>query len=72
MGRKLESNRYYDETIADYTRAIKNNPNDAETYCNRGIAYWTKRDKSRAREDWKKALEIDPNNESARKYLALQ
>jgi Flp pilus assembly protein TadD len=46
------------------------NPNNAGAYNDRGRAYWNKGDKTQARADWNKALQIDPNNLSAKLYLA--
>ncbi|MDR1574716.1 MAG: hypothetical protein LBS37_01810 [Treponema sp.] len=59
----------YDLAIADYTRTINLNPNDSYAYNYHGYAYLMKDDESRARADFLKALQIDPNNAAARKNL---
>ncbi len=51
-----------DRAIADFTTAIKFNPNDAEAYNNRSTAYVYKGDYDRAIADYRKALAIDPSN----------
>ena len=50
----------YEMAIYDYTKALEINPNEAEIYNNRGVAYskLTKYDEAIA--DYTKALEINP------------
>ncbi|GMO15683.1 MAG: hypothetical protein Pg6A_01880 [Termitinemataceae bacterium] len=57
--------------IADYTQAIRLDPNNKYAYIHilRGYAYYAKGDRTRARTDWRKALEIDPNDTNARQAL---
>jgi tetratricopeptide (TPR) repeat protein len=52
----------YDNAIADYTRAIEIDPNDAWAYCNRGGAYDEKGDYDKAIADYTQAIEIDPKD----------
>jgi tetratricopeptide (TPR) repeat protein len=61
----------YDSAIADYSQAIRLDPDDAWAYYNRGGAYYYKGDYRRARMDWEQALRIDPNYANARDGLEL-
>jgi cytochrome c-type biogenesis protein CcmH/NrfG len=45
--------------------AIWLNPNDADAYFNRGGAYFMKEDYARARTDWEKMLQLEPNANNA-------
>jgi tetratricopeptide (TPR) repeat protein len=51
----------YDRAIADYTSALRIDPNYAKAYFNRGNAYGMKGDYDRAIADFTSALRIDPN-----------
>jgi Flp pilus assembly protein TadD len=44
-------------------------PNYAAAYNNRGNAYYNKKDYRRARADYEKALQLDPNDATARNNL---
>jgi tetratricopeptide (TPR) repeat protein len=54
-----------DPEILRFTGAIRINPNDAESYNNRGAAYAGKGDYDRAIEDYTQALRLNPNNDNA-------
>jgi len=47
--------------IEDYDRAIELNPNFAEAYNNRGVAYAELNEHERAIEDYEKAIALNPN-----------
>jgi tetratricopeptide (TPR) repeat protein len=47
------------EDIANFSKAIKNNPSDSNNYLNRGIAYYDSRDFSKALADFDKVIELD-------------
>jgi tetratricopeptide (TPR) repeat protein len=68
---KKDYEKDYEKAIADYTQAIRIDPDDAIAYNNRGMVYFYKRDETRARADLRKALELDPNYETARKFFEL-
>jgi len=51
----------YDRAIANYTKAIALDPNDAYAYNNRGLAYRKKGEHGRAIADHSKAIALDPN-----------
>ncbi|HEY9753170.1 MAG TPA: tetratricopeptide repeat protein, partial [Coleofasciculaceae cyanobacterium] len=48
----------YDEAIAAYNKALQINPNSAEAYIQRGVAYHRKGDLSAARRDNDRAIEL--------------
>jgi tetratricopeptide (TPR) repeat protein len=50
-----------DEAIAEFSKAIKINSNDAEAYNNRGVVYKNKSNLEQAILDYSKAIEINPN-----------
>ena len=49
-----------DRAVADFTTAIKFNPNDARVYNNRGVAYEQKGDKEQAIADYGKGIALNP------------
>jgi tetratricopeptide (TPR) repeat protein len=51
----------YDDAIADFTVAIRKNPNDAEAYACRGFAYDRKGDGGQAFADYTESIRLDPN-----------
>jgi tetratricopeptide (TPR) repeat protein len=51
----------YDKAIADYTEAIRLNPNDAHAFYNRGLARAKKNELNEAIEDYTKAIRLDPS-----------
>ncbi|MDR1220218.1 MAG: tetratricopeptide repeat protein [Treponema sp.] len=61
----------FDRAIADYTEAIRLDPNYATAYYNRGLASYYKGDYARAHADWEKALQLNPNDTTARDNLEL-
>ena len=54
-------NGEYDREIEDYNKAIALDPNYAQAYSNRGVAYYNKRQYDRGIEDLNKAIAINPN-----------
>lgn len=48
-------------SVEKYTQAIKLNPDYAEAYKDRGVAYHGLRDKQSALEDYNKAIQLQPN-----------
>ena len=58
-------NGEYDRAIADFGTALFLNPDDADAYYNRGVAYQQKGDHDRAIEDYTKAISLDPTNSDA-------
>jgi len=59
----------WDKAIADYTQAIRLDPNDDEKYNDRGAAYYNKGDFDSAIADFESALRINPNNSYTKKAL---
>ncbi|MFN3658103.1 MAG: tetratricopeptide repeat protein [Pseudolabrys sp.] len=59
----------YDRAIADLDEALRLDPKYFYAYLNRGDAYRKKRDFTKAEADYRKALEIKPNESEATKGL---
>jgi tetratricopeptide (TPR) repeat protein len=57
--RKLEE---YGKVVADYTKAIELNPDDAVYYGNRGFSYAKLEEHEKAVEDYTKTIELRPDN----------
>src|SRR5260221_14230859 len=57
----------HDHAIADYTQAIRLDPNYASAYMERGIVYKRLKEYDRAVQDFSEAIRIKPEN--ARAYL---
>lgn len=49
----------YDQAIADYTQAIKLQPDYISAYKNRGNAYDRQGRREQAKADWKKARQLE-------------
>jgi tetratricopeptide (TPR) repeat protein len=56
----------YDHAIADYSEAIRLNPEFAVTYINRGLVYFSKRDDDSAIADYSEAIRL--NSKDAKAY----
>ena len=54
-----------DQAIADFTEAIRLDPNYANAYNNRGLAYDDKGDFARAIEDYTQAIRFEPRHVNA-------
>jgi len=61
QGLQKYEKRDYDGAIADYTEAIRIDPNGANAYYNRGIVYFDKNDYDRAVADYTQAIRINSN-----------
>ena len=59
----------YDQAIADYTRTIELNPDDADYWHDRGLAYYRKGDYDRAIADYTRACQLAPGNSQYRDNL---
>ena len=53
------------EAIQDYDEAIRLNPNYADAYYNRGLAYGAKGDQDRAIQDLNEAIRLNPKDAGA-------
>jgi tetratricopeptide (TPR) repeat protein len=65
MADMLQENGAADKSIPLYDKILANNPDDDETYMNRGYAYGRLNQMSRAIEDYNKALELNPRAKNA-------
>ena len=52
-------------------KAIKINPENTDLHINMGILYSNLGDKQKAKEEFGKALQIDPQNQKAKQQLEL-
>ena len=59
----------YDQAIADFSRAIELNPDNAEYWYDRGAAYLRKRDYNQAIADYARACQLAPDNVQYRDNL---
>ena len=66
---ELAANRN-DEAIRLYGEALAREPGDAAAHLNRGIAFQRQRRLDAAETDYRRALELDPSSEQARRGLA--
>jgi len=63
-------NKRVDDAITYFTKAIADDAKYPEAYFARGTSYVQKGDKAKAREDYKMAVELNPNYEAAQDALA--
>jgi Tfp pilus assembly protein PilF len=59
----------YDRAIAEFTEAIRIDPNDAEAYFRRGAGYGSTGDYDQAVKDFTEAIMINPNDADAKNFL---
>ncbi|TAH40311.1 MAG: tetratricopeptide repeat protein [Bacteroidetes bacterium] len=69
LASKAFHNDEKDKAILLCERAIKANPQNAEAYYNLGGYYMTLQNLTKTRENWKKALQINPNYKEAKEWL---
>ncbi|WP_416667170.1 tetratricopeptide repeat protein [Egbenema bharatensis] len=61
QGDQFSQAEQWAEAIDAYTQAIELDPNNADTYYNRGLAYHNQGDSQAALADYSEAIELDPN-----------
>lgn len=57
--------------LADYDRALRLDPRNAEAFVNRGALFFAEKQPDRAEADFKQALQLDPNQHFALNNLSL-
>jgi Flp pilus assembly protein TadD len=60
---------HHTQAVDAYSLAIHNEKHRAEAHAKLGVVYREAGDRLRAREEWEKALEFDPENEEIKKNL---
>ena len=63
--------RDYDGAIGDLTIAINMRPDECFAYFERALCYFNKKDTKSAYPDFKKASELNPENQVFKRYLSL-
>jgi len=63
--------REFDRAIADHRKALAINPNDAVAFYNLGCVYWELKNWPAVIDAWEKCLQLDPEHQTARKWLPL-
>lgn len=63
-------NENIENAINEFSNAIKKDPNYAEAYSNRGVAYMMQKKYNKALDDLKKAKDLKPDNANIRYNLA--
>jgi len=71
MGNLSRDEKKYDEAIEIYQKAKSIGRDHPPVYLNLGIAYYSKGDKEKARDEWERTLKKDPDNIMAKSYLKL-
>ncbi|MCP4682145.1 MAG: tetratricopeptide repeat protein, partial [Desulfobacterales bacterium] len=61
----------FDEAIVYYNKAIEMDSNDAESYYNRGLAWYNKKDTKQALSDVKNALSLNPENKKYQRFVTF-
>ena len=60
-----------DTAVADFTEAIRLDPNNADVYYNRALVYYSEDNYARALADCRTALCLEPGNAAVKKLLCL-
>lgn len=60
-GQSYDGMKNYSQAIADYTNAIKLDPDDLDPYCKRGLAYCQMKNYEKAIADFTSAIKLGPN-----------
>jgi (2Fe-2S) ferredoxin/predicted TPR repeat methyltransferase len=61
----------YSDAVRSYTQVTIINPNDAESFLYLGVCHFNSGRNDLAKDSWKKTLELDPKNETAKNYLNI-
>ena len=61
----------YSDAVRSYTQVTLINPKDAESFLYLGVCHFNSGRNDLAKESWKKTLELDPDNETAKNYLNI-
>ena len=65
----LVDKQSYQDALSLFTKAIESDTNFLQAYFNRGITYNKLNDPVKAKQDFRKVLEIQPNHKLAQDYI---
>lgn len=71
LGFLFHTSARYDRAVEMFTRSLQTGADQSIAYTNLGNTFYKMRQNDKAIAAWKKALEIDPLNESARRGMAM-
>ena len=71
MLRQTSDRDYFDKALNCYDNAIKNNREYSQSYYNKGVLYWSREEWRSVIENFKKALQYEPKNQTIKNYLAV-
>ena len=61
IGIKLYNEKKFDEAVVQFGQVIKDNPNTADAFYYRGLAYLAQSKNAEAKSDFQQVLKVDPN-----------
>lgn len=68
--RTSKNDEYFRKALENYDKSIQLKPSYSQAYYNKGVLYW-RRDWNKVVENFKKALDYDPENKQFKRYLII-